>query len=85
MVDTDSPTLVEMLRENPIQSCLFITGTLVVAAVQLLNSFANDLSLIVSVPFAIVVLGFAALLLQYQLAQFQLTRLETNTVSQSAD
>lgn len=78
-------TLLEMFRSNPVRSGLFTIAPIVIVAVQLLNSAMNGLSVVVSVPFAIVLLGFSVLLVRYQLVQFRLTQLQSETIAQPAD
>ena len=79
MPSPDNPTVLEMLRADPVRSGLFVATPVVVAAVQLLNSLFNGLSVLVSVPFAAVMLAFSALLVSYQFAQYRVDRLETET------
>lgn len=68
-----------MLRADPVRSGLFVATPIVVAAVQLLNSVFHDLSFLVSVPLAAVMLAFSGLLVSYQFAQYRVARLETET------
>ena len=70
------PTVLDLLRTHPVRGGLFVAVPLVVAAVQLLNSYVNDLPFLVSVPFAVVMLAFSALLVTYQLAEYRVSRLE---------
>lgn len=85
MSTRDRPTVFEMLRANPIRGGLFAVLPVVVAAVQLLNSYVNDLPFLVSIPFAVVMVAFAGLLLSYHLAKFRVTRLETEAVASASD
>lgn len=85
MSTREPPTVPEMLREDPVRGGLFVATPLVVAAVQLLNSAVNGLSYLVSVPFAALMVGFSALLLSYQLAQFRVAELEAETYSSSGN
>lgn len=85
MSTRDQPTVLEMLRADPVRSGLFVATPVVVAAVQLLNSLLNGLSYLVSVPFAAVMLAFSGLLVTYQFAQFRLARLENETFGSSTD
>lgn len=77
--------MAELVRTRPVRAGLIVGLPAFVAAVQLVNSYVNDLSLLVSVPFAVVMVAFSGLLLRYQLAQFQLARLESETFSLGAD
>ena len=79
MSTRDHPTVLEMLRDDPVRGGLFVATPVVVAAVQLLNSVVNDLSYFVSVPFAALMVAFSVLLLSYQFAQYRVTRLEDET------
>lgn len=79
MSTRDAPTVLDLLRAYPVRGGLFVAVPVVVAAVQLLNSYVNDLPFLVSVPFAAVMMAFSALLLTYQLAQFRVSRLEKGT------
>ena len=85
MTTRDPPTVLEMLRDDPIRSGLFVATPLVVAAIQLLNSVVNGLSYLVSVPFAALMVAFSAVLLSYQLAQFRLAELEAETFQSSGN
>lgn len=85
MSTRDRPSVLEMLRADPVRSGLFVATPVAVAAVQLLNSVVNGLSYLVSVPLAAVMVAFSGLLLSYQLAQFRVARLEDETVASSAN
>lgn len=85
MPTRDRPTVFDMLRADPVRGGLFVAVPALVAGVQLLNSAVNDLSFLVSVPFAAVMVAFSALLLTYQLAQFRLEKLENETFPSSAN
>lgn len=85
MSTRDQPTVLEMLRADPVRSGLFVATPVVVAAVQLLNSLLNGLSFLVSVPFAAVMLAFSGLLVTYQFAQYRLDRLENETFGSSTN
>ena len=81
----DDPTVIDMLRADPVRGGLFAATPAVVAAAQLLNSVFNGLSYFVSVPFAAVMLAFSGVLLTHQLAQFRVSRLESETFSSSTN
>lgn len=85
MAASDSLTLLELLRTRPVQSGLLVVVPLAVAGVQLLNSYVNDLSLFVSVPFSVGLLAFSALALDHHLAQLRLRRLEEETTAHTAE
>lgn len=85
MSTRDSPSVLEMLRADPVRNGLFVATPVAVAAVQLLNSVVNGLSFLVSVPLAAVMVAFSGLLLTYQFAQFRVARLEDETFSASSN
>lgn len=64
-------TLTDMFRTAPLRSALVTMVPLALALIQLANSVFNDLSFVVSIPFALVIVGFACLLTQYSLARFR--------------
>lgn len=65
-----------MLRAEPAQHALLIAIPVIVAVAQLANSAVTDLSFGVSVPFAVVMIGFAGMLTQYNLARYRRKTLE---------
>lgn len=75
-MDEYTDALRELFRTDPVEGTLFCLAPLLVAGVQLLNSAVNDLSLAVSVPFAVLVVVFSLLVAQYQLATHRLDDLE---------
>ena len=68
MGGTDSTSISELYRADPVGTGLLVFGPVVVAVVQLANSLVNGLSLAVTVPFAVILLAFAALIAQHQAA-----------------
>jgi divalent metal cation (Fe/Co/Zn/Cd) transporter len=76
MSTADDPTVLEMIRADPVRGGLFVSIPILVAAVQLLNSVVNDLSFLVSVPVAAVMVAFSVLLVSYRLSRFRLDRME---------
>lgn len=76
MSTADDPTVIDMCRADPVRGGLFVAIPILVAAVQLLNSAVNDLSFLVSIPVALVMVAFSAMLATYRLSQFRLDRLE---------
>lgn len=79
MSTSDHPTVLDMLRDDPVRGGLFVATPVLVAAIQLLNSVFNGLSFLVSVPFAALMVVFSGMLLSYQLAQFRVAELEAET------
>lgn len=65
-----------MFRADPVGMGLVVFGPLLLAAVQLTNSLVNDLSLAVSVPFAVLLVAFSGVLTRYQLARYRRMELE---------
>ncbi|WP_247731472.1 hypothetical protein [Halovivax limisalsi] len=76
-METDtSLTPVDMFRARPFEHALYTIVPLVLSIAQLGNSFVNGLSPLVSVPFAIVLLGFSVVLTRYNFARFRRRALE---------
>lgn len=74
---TDAPhTIVEMFRARPFEHALYTLVPVVLSIAQLGNSLVNDLSVLVSLPFAIVLLGFSVVLTRYNAARFRRRALE---------
>lgn len=69
-------TMLDMFRAAPVTHGLVIVVPVVLAIAQLANSLVTDLSFAVSVPFALLVIGFTAVVMQFNVAQFRRTRLE---------
>ena len=65
-----------MFRAAPLQHAVLIVVPVIVAVAQLANSAVTDLSFAISVPFAVVLLGFTGLMTQYNLARFRRQELE---------
>ena len=78
MATIEQYSLLDMFRADPVQSALFTLLPLVLALGQLANSVVNGVSFFVSVPFALVVLAFAALATQYSFVRFQRRHTERN-------
>ncbi len=76
MTGIDGLTHVDMFRAEPVESAMFTVVPLVLAFAQLANSAVNDLSVLVSVPFALVMVGYALFLNQFSFARFRRQRLE---------
>ncbi|MFD1642062.1 hypothetical protein [Halohasta litorea] len=76
MTTQDDVTLAAMIRSVPIHCLLLTLVPAVLAAVQLANSYINDVSLFVSVPFALVMVLFAVVLTQHQFARFRRQQVE---------
>lgn len=76
MATNKGVTLYDLFRAEPIEMTLMIVVPLVLALMQLVNSTFNDLSFGVSVPFAIVIVGYTWVLTQYSFARFQRRQIE---------
>lgn len=69
-------TRLDMVRAAPVQSFFVTAVPVALALAQLANSLVNDLSLVASVAFALVVVGFGALVNQYSFLRFRRQRME---------
>lgn len=78
MATKDDITFPDMLRSAPVQAVLVFFVPVLLAGAQLANSYFNDLSFFVSVPFAVVIVLFTVVLTQHQLARFRRGYLERN-------
>lgn len=72
----DNLTVLDMFREAPVRSAMLTTVPLCIALAQLANSAVNDLSFVVSVPFAVVLVGYTSLLTQYGFVRFRRRKME---------
>lgn len=66
----------DLFRSTPVRSMLITLVPVLLALVQLTNSYVNGLAFSVSVPFAVVMVLFAVLLTQHHFAQFRRRRFE---------
>lgn len=73
-------TLLDMFRTVPVRSALFTLLPTILALGQLGNSIFNDVSMIVSVVFALVIVGYAGVLTQHSFAQFRRRKIEGELV-----
>jgi len=69
-------TLLELFQAAPVQTTLLTAVPLALAVLQLANSVFNDLPFLVSVPFALVLVGYASLLIQHQFSRVRRRRIE---------
>lgn len=65
-----------MIRAEPITHLILIAIPVVVALAQLANSLMTGLPFAISVPFAVLMVGFAGMLVQYNVARFRRRQLE---------
>ena len=84
MGGTDSTSISELYRADPVGTGLLVFGPVVVAVVQLANSVVNGLSLMVAVPFAAVLLAFAGLNAQHQAARHRTRELHARVDHETA-
>lgn len=78
MATRDDTAFSDMFRSNPVQSAMVSLVPLLLALAQLANGYFNDMSIFVSISFAIVVVLFAVLLTQHQYARFRRQYAERN-------
>ncbi|WP_129113180.1 hypothetical protein [Halegenticoccus tardaugens] len=71
MATKDDVAFSDIFRSTPVQSAMISFVPALLALAQLANSYFNDLSFFVSVPFAAVMILFAILLTQHHFAQFR--------------
>lgn len=71
MATKEETAFPDMLRANPVQSTMVSIVPVLLALVQLANSYFNNMSIYVSFLFASVAVSFAVLLTQHQYAQFR--------------
>lgn len=76
MAAQDDYAFSDAFRSTPVEFATVSCLPVLLALAQLANSYVNDLSFLVSVPFAVVMVLFAVLLTQHQLAQFRRRRFE---------
>lgn len=76
METKEEVTLTGMVRETPVRSCLYTLVPVALAVAQLLNSYFHGLPWLASVPFAVVLIGYACLSTQYNLTQLRRRKLE---------
>ncbi|MFP8951916.1 hypothetical protein ACLI4Z_02920 [Natrialbaceae archaeon A-arb3/5] len=69
-------SLVELFRATPAQSALLAFGPIGLAFGQLLNSYVNGVSPVVSLAFAAVMVTFAVVATGHHAAELRLRRLE---------
>ncbi|SFC45634.1 hypothetical protein SAMN05444422_108227 [Halobiforma haloterrestris] len=73
--------LIELFRAAPAKSALLTLGPAALAVGQLLNSYVNGVSPVVSLGFAAVMLTFAAVATGHHAAEHRLRELEREVVS----
>ncbi|WP_254862240.1 hypothetical protein [Halovivax gelatinilyticus] len=76
MTSVDGLTHADMIRAEPVESAMYTIVPLGLALAQLGNSVINDLSFLLSVPFALVLVGYAVFLNQFNFARYRRERLE---------
>lgn len=81
----DVPSVLELLRHDPVGGGLLVVLPAVVAAAQLLNSHVNDLPFLVSVPFAVVMVAFSGVVVSHRLARLRMRHLEKGATGPASD
>jgi len=81
----DDVTVLGTCRRSPVRMALFAALPLLLAAAQLLNSFATGLALWVALAFAAGMITYATIYTRYLLAQERLELLESGTTAPTAD
>lgn len=71
------PALIELFRTDPVTSSLLLFGPLILAAGQLLNSYVNGVSPIISLSFAATMVAFAVVAMGQHAAAHHLRSLES--------
>lgn len=72
------PSVGELFRTEPLLTTLLAVGPLALAVGQLANGYVNDLSPIVTLPFAVVMIAFAAVATAHRAARYRRLRLEAD-------
>ncbi len=78
MTTQDEVAFSDMFRSTPVQSAMISLLPTLLALAQLANSYFNDLSFFVSIPFAVVMVLFGILLTQHHYAHFRRRHFEHN-------
>ncbi|WP_049921320.1 hypothetical protein [Halopiger djelfimassiliensis] len=77
MAGTIPFSLAELFRAAPAKSSLLSLAPLGLALGQLVNSYVNGVSFLVSIGFAAVMIGFAVVAMGHHAAEHRLYRLES--------
>lgn len=67
-----------MIRRTPVETALLGLLPVTIAIGQLGNSVVTGLPFTISIPFAVVMIGFAGVLNQYRFARFRRRELESS-------
>lgn len=81
----DDVTLVAACRRSPVRTALFTVLPILLAGAQVLNGLFTDLALWIALAFAAVMVSYAAVYTQYNLARDRLEVLESGTTPRTAD
>lgn len=76
MAVKEDVTLRDLFRAVPVRSTVLVVVPVLLAVVQLANSYVNELSPLVAGAFALVMVSYATVLTRYHLAQFRRRQLE---------
>ncbi|AGN02413.1 hypothetical protein L593_12370 [Salinarchaeum sp. Harcht-Bsk1] len=85
MRSKEDVTLAASLRHAPVRTGLVAVVPVVLGIVQLLNGLFTNLSVLVGVAFAAMMIASAVVFTRHHLAQLRLEVLETRVHTQSAD
>ncbi|ADD04645.1 uncharacterized protein Nmag_1061 [Natrialba magadii ATCC 43099] len=77
MAGTHTTSLLELFRATPVTSSLLSLAPLALAVGQLGNSYINGVSPIVSIVFAIGMIGFSVVAMGHHAAEYRLRQLES--------
>ncbi|ELY93917.1 hypothetical protein C483_04539 [Natrialba hulunbeirensis JCM 10989] len=78
MAGTHKSSLLELFRATPVTSSLLSVAPLALAVGQLGNSYVHGVSPIVSIAFAIGMLGFSVVAMGHHAAEYRLRQLESS-------
>lgn len=81
----DDVTYSSLLVDSPARMGLFVIGPILIASLQLANSYVHDLPWLASIPFAAVLVAYAVVYARYLLADHRLRELENDVRAAAAD
>lgn len=81
----DDVTYRSLLVDSPAQTGLFVLGPILIACVQLLNSYVHDLPWLASVPFSVAMVAYAVLYTRHRLANRRRRELESDALAAAGD
>ncbi|OIB55905.1 hypothetical protein [Natrialba sp. SSL1] len=78
MAGTHKSSLLELFRATPVTSSLLSVAPLALAVGQLGNSYVHGVSPIVSIAFAVGMVGFSVVAMGHHAAEYRLRQLESS-------